>query len=137
VKDKLHVTVPTPGTYGANPALIPATPGSVQVPVYSTPPPEAVPPVVTTPAPVVIPDYPKLKVQASTSEDQTAANAIARQLRVNAVPTAGLENVTIGVRNGIVLLNGVVPSREQRDAIIAAIQQAGGVSSIYDQLQVR
>lgn len=129
IKDKLKVTLPSPGAYGANPSTIP---------VYATPPPVVAPPttVVTPPAPVVIPEYPKLKVQAGSSVDEPVANGIARQLRADALPQAGLENIRITVNNGTVSVQGVVPSRLEHDAILAAIQRTAGVTAIYDQLQV-
>lgn len=91
----------------------------------------------TQPPPVVIPDYPKLKVQAWSLDDEPVANRIARQLRADAVPTAGIENVTVVVRGGNVSLRGAVDSHEDRDAVIASIQRAGGVSAIYDQLHIK
>lgn len=129
VKDKLNVTLPTPGAYGANPS---------RVPVYATPPPVVAPPatVVSPPAPVLIPDYPKLRVLAFTSGDEPIANRIARQLRTDALPAAGIENVTISVNHAAVSLKGVVTTQQERDALIAAIQRAGGVAAIYDQTQV-
>jgi len=129
VKDKLDVTLPQPGAVGPNAST---------VPVYATPPPAVAPPtaIVTTPAPLVIPEYPKLKVLATTQADQTTALAIAHQLRADALPAAGLGNVAISVANGTASLQGVVNSRLDHDAIIEAIQHAGGVSEIYDQLQV-
>jgi osmotically-inducible protein OsmY len=128
VKDELKVNLPSPGAYGTPPS----------VPVYATPPPEIAPtaPVVTMPAPVIVPEYPKLKVQAWTDEDQPTANRIARQMRADAVPTAGFDNVVVTARNGTVSVKGSVDSQSEHDAIIAAIQRAGGISSIYDQLLI-
>ena len=129
VKDELKVTLPSPGSYGAPPS----------VPVFTAPPPEVTSsaPVITTPAPVVIPDYPKLKIQAWTVDDQPAANRIARQLRADAVPASGFDNVTIKVRNGIASLKGSVDSQAEHDAIIAAVQRAGSITAIYDELLIR
>jgi hypothetical protein len=130
VKDKLRVTLPTPGVHGGNPSSIP---------VYAAPPPPVTPPaaVVTAPAPVIIPDYPKLKVQPATAEDESVANRIARQLKADSVTAVGAENITITVRDGIVSLQGRVEALEQRDSIIAALQRVPGVKTIYDQLVVR
>jgi hypothetical protein len=129
IKDKLHVTMPTPGVYGANPST---------VPVYATPPPAVAPPatIVTQPPPVVVPEYPKLRIRTSSSEDEPIAHAIAHQLRADSLPALGLENVSLSIMNGTVSLQGFVTSREQHDAVIAAIQRAGGVTAIYDQLQI-
>lgn len=134
VKDELRVGNPSP--LGGAP-VVPRERSSI--PVYATPPPEVAPPavVVTPPAPVIMPEYPKLKVQAATPDDLDTANRIARQMQADSVPAAGFDNVTIKVRNGVVSMRGFVTSREERDAIIASIQQAGGVSAIYDELRVR
>lgn len=127
VKDNLKVTLPSPGVLGAQPST---------VPVYATPPPVvATPaPVVTVPTPVIIPQYPKLKVQPWSSDDVLAAKRIARQLQEDDVPSAGLENVTIMVRDGTVSLQGTAGSTAH-DAIIASIQHVSGLTAIYDQLQ--
>lgn len=139
LKDKLHVTFPSPGGYGANPAAIPVPVVPATIPVYSAPLPPVTtgPTVMTAPVPVVIPDYPKLKVQAWTSDDQPEASRIASQLRADAVPTGEMENVTITVRQGNVSLQGTVDTHTERDALIAAVQRAGGATAIYDQLQIR
>jgi osmotically-inducible protein OsmY len=93
--------------------------------------------VTAPPAPVVIPDFPKLKVQATTAEDEPAATRIAAQLRAAAIPmTSPDEHVTVTVTGGRVSLQGVVASQEEHNALIAAVQQAGGISAIYDRLQV-
>ncbi len=149
VKDKLKVTFPTPGTYGAYPGAIPvpstvavptATVPVATVPVYGPEVAEPAPPVAVVtpaPAPVVIPDFPKLKVQATTTDDEPAATRIAAQLRSAAIPMAGPdEHVTVTVTNGRVSLQGVVASQDEHNALIAAVQQAGGVTAIYDRLQV-
>ncbi|HEV2210096.1 MAG TPA: BON domain-containing protein [Verrucomicrobiae bacterium] len=130
VKDNLKVTLPSPGIYGAYPSGIP---------VHVGPGPDLPPtgPVATLPPPVVIPDYPKLKLQAWTGADEVVANAIARQLTPDAVPRSRLENVTITVRNGAVYLQGTIDTHEERDALIYAVQRAGGMNAIYDQLQVQ
>ena len=137
LKDELKVTLPAPGVYGAAPA---------GVPVYAAPLPEVVTPapvvtqpapVVTQPPPIVVPDYPKLKVQAWSLDDQPLANHIAQRLRADAVPTAGIQDVTIIARHGNVSLRGAVNSHEDRDALIASLQRTGGITAIYDQLHVR
>jgi len=140
VKNNLKVKLATPGTAATtSPSLRPS------VPVYATAPPEvttSVPvtapaPVVRTPAPVVVPDYPKLKVQAWAEQDVTMANTIARQLRAEAMPATGFENVTINVRNGTASLQGTV-TQQGHDMLIAAIQKTGGdLTAIYDQLQIK
>jgi osmotically-inducible protein OsmY len=57
-------------------------------------------------------------------------------MRADAVPTAGFDNVVVIARNGTVSVKGSVDSQSEHDAIIAAIQRAGGISSIYDQLLI-
>ena len=79
----------------------------------------------------------KLKVQAWAEQDGPTANKLARQLRPETLPASGLDNVTITVRNRTVTLEGTVNTRQAHDALITAIQQSGGVSAIYDQLQIR
>jgi osmotically-inducible protein OsmY len=133
VKDKLNVALPSPGDVVAAPTY------RTTIPVYVTPPPAQVitpAPVVTLPAPVVIPEYPKLKVQAYTGEDQAMAERIARQLAIDGVPTEGIGQVVITVHLGVVSLKGDVESHEDHDALIAAVQHAGGMKAIYDQLQI-
>ena len=129
LKDKLKVELPSPGTYGAVPTA----------PVYMSAPPEVTPgtPLVTLPAPVIVPDYPKVKVQAWSPEDQPAASTIAQALRTQGVPADGLEDVVITVRGGIISLKGSVDGQEEREALIAAIQRARVGKAIYDQLQIR
>lgn len=136
LKDDLKVTLPTPGVYGVPPA----------VPVYRAPLPMVVAPapVVTQPAPVVtqppaliVPDFPRLKVQPWSIEDQPLAGRIAQQLRADAVPTAGIRSVTIIARNGNVSLQGQVESHADRDELIASLQRAGGINAIYDQLHIQ
>jgi hypothetical protein len=129
VKDELEVRLPTPGVYGAYPSGIP---------VHVGPGPDLPPtgPVATLP-PVVVPDYPKLKMQVWTDSDGVIANRVARQLTPDAIPRGTLEGVTITVRNGIVYLQGHVDTQGEREALIYAVQRAGGMSAIYDQLQVQ
>ena len=143
VKDKLKVKFPTPGTTTYPPSIPPSVPATVStkttIPVYTTAPPEVTTPapVVNPPAPVMVPDYPKLKVQAWTEQDLPTANKIARQLRPEMLPASGFDNVTVTVRNGIATVQGTVNSRQAHDGLIAAMQQAGSVSAIYDQLQIQ
>jgi osmotically-inducible protein OsmY len=146
VKDNLKV-----GMASANaPVVAPAPPApvevrppevreSVRIPVYTEAPPEAAPPSVTVvmPPPVIVPEYPKLKVQAWTADDGQVAHRIARQLKDDQVPTAGFGEVTITVRAGTVSLKGSVDSRGERDDIITSLQRTSGVRAIYDQLRVR
>jgi len=136
LKDDLKVTLPSPGAYGVTPAGTAVAP---TIPVYAAPLPDLVPavPVVNSPVPVVIPNYPKLKVQAWSLDDEPLANRIARQFRADAVPTAGIEDVTVVVRGGNVSLKGAVDSHEDRDDIISSIQRSPGVSAIYDQLHIK
>lgn len=135
VKDMLKVALPSPGDVVAVPAYRTTT----TIPIYATPPPAEVitpAPVVTLPAPVIVPEYPRLKVQAFTEEDEAMARRISRQLAIDAVPTEGIGQVTITVHLGVVSLKGDVESHEDHDALIAAVQHAGGMKAIYDQLQI-
>ncbi len=129
VKNELRVTLPSPGVYGANPAAIPVYPG---------PWPEGTPPAVavTPPAAVVIPEYPKVQVQAWSLDDQAKADQIVHELRAAVLPPAGIEHVTIEVKHGKVALKGLVDTEEARRALISAVEQVGGLSAIYDELQV-
>lgn len=139
VKDMLKVALPSPGDVSAT-VVSPTYRSTTTIPVYVTPPPAEVitpAPVVTLPAPVVVPEYPRLKVQAYTGEDQSMADRIARQLAIDDVPTAGIGQVTITVRNGIVSLQGDVESHDDHDALIASVQHTGGMKAIYDQLQIQ
>ena len=137
LKDELKVDLPSPGTYGAAPAGVAIAPGSV--PVYTGPLPDLVPaaPVVTSPAPVIIPEFPKIKVQAWSPQDVPMAHRIAEQLRADAVPTTGVENVRIVVRDGNVSLKGDLDTHRDRDALISSVQRVTGVTAIYDQLQIK
>jgi hypothetical protein len=131
VKDQLRVSLPSPAVLGQVP---------VSIPIYSTAPPEVVVPpttVVATPAPVLIPRYPKLKVQAWTPDDQPAADGIIRELQLHPIVISGSDDVTITVRNGNAALMGVVDTGSDRQALISSIQHAGGVAAIYDQLRIR
>jgi hypothetical protein len=129
VKDELQVRLPSPGVYGAYPSAIPVHvgPGPDLPPTGS----------ITLPPPVIVPDYPRLKLQAWTDSDGMIANRIGHQLTPEAVPRGTLEGVTITVRNGVVYLQGKVDTQGEREALIYAVQRAGGMSAIYDQLQVQ
>jgi osmotically-inducible protein OsmY len=135
VKNNLRVKLATPGTGTTlSPSLRP-------VPVYMTAPPEITTPVpvIKGPAPVVVPDYPKVKIQAWAESDMKTAHIIARQLKVDSLPGAGFDNVVITLRSGIASLKGTV-SREAHDMLIVAIQktgESGNLTAIYDQLEVR
>ena len=137
LKDELKVELPSPGVYGAAPAGVTIAPGTV--PVYTRPLPDLVPaaPVVTPPAPVIIPEFPKIKVQAWRPQDEPMAHRIAEQLRADAVPTAGIQNVTMVVRDGNVSLKGDLDSHRDRDALISSLQRVNGVMAIYDQLHIK
>ncbi len=144
LKDELKVTLPSPGTYGVAPSGVAVTPVPVPVtpspvPVYAAPLPDLVPtvPVVSPPAPIIVPNYPKLRVQAWSLDDQPLATRIADQLRADAVPMAGIQDVTVVVRGGNVSLKGAVDSHEDRDAIISSVQRVSGLSAIYDQLHIK
>jgi osmotically-inducible protein OsmY len=130
MRDELKVASPTPGTSPEFPS---------GVPVYTRPAPEVITgtPVVRAPAPVIVPDYPKLKVEAWTTEDEPVANHVARQLRADAMPTDGLEDVRIVVRDGNVSVLGAIDSQSLHDDLISSLQRAGGARAIYDQLRIR
>ncbi len=132
IKDDLRIGLPSPGT----PLTYTPTPA---IPIYQAAPPEVAPPatVVTMPPPVVIAEYPRLKLQAWTMEDQDSANRIGHQLQADQVPVAWLQDVTITVRDGNAWVRGLVDSQEQHDMLIGSVQHAGGVRAIYDQLQIR
>ena len=65
------------------------------------------------------------------------AHRIAEQLRADAVPTTGIENVRIVVRDGNVSLKGDLDTHRDRDALISSVQRVSGVTAIYDQLQIK
>jgi osmotically-inducible protein OsmY len=137
LKDELKVS--NPGPVGTTVVTAPVATAPVTIPIYRTVPPDmtVVVPVPERPAAVVVPDYPALKVQAWTTDDAAAASRIANDIRFGAVPTTGLENMSIAVRNGNVWLRGLAASQEQHDALVRSIQSAGGVRAIYDQTQIR
>ena len=159
VKNKLKVILPTPGEYGAVPAAVPvqaAPPTAVvteppavvaQSPAVITQPPAVVtvpPAVVAVPTPsapmppsILVPNTPRLKVQPVTAHDEITAGRIAEQLGDDAVALAELDNVTVTVNSGTAAMKGVVDSKFKHDALLASVQKAGGLTAIYDQLQVR
>ena len=68
VKDELRVTLPSPGAVGGV---------ATSVPVYVSPPPVITAPttVVTSPAPLIVPEYPRISVQAWSPDDQPTAGS--------------------------------------------------------------
>ncbi len=150
VKDNLHVTFPTPGSYGAYPSTavpsttIPSTTITVPsatttIPIYTGELPVTTPPtttIITPPAAVVLPEYPKIKVQAATDADQAEAAVVAQQLRAAALPLTADDHVTVTVSGGNVSLAGVVTTSDERGALIEAVQHATGVRAIYDALKI-
>lgn len=161
VKNKLKVSLPTPGDYGAIPgsttlrtapptAVVTEPPAAVVTEsptAVVTQPPAVVagsPSVVVIPAPaasappaVVVPNTPSVKVQPVTATDQPAANRIAKQLSSDPVATAETDSVTITVNSGAASVKGVVDSQSKHEALLASVQRAGGITTIYDELQVR
>jgi hypothetical protein len=145
VKNNLEVKLPTPGNYGAVPGSTPVQAAPPQTVV--TKPAEIVagpPAVVAVPAPagrapaaVLVPNTPTIKIQPATTTDQVAADRIAQQLGRDGVPTDGLDHVTITVNSGTAAVAGVVDSESKRDALLTSVQRAGGISTIYDQLEVK
>jgi len=144
VKNKLQVKMPSPGDYGA-------IPGSTTL---RTAPPTAVvtePPAVTdepalvvVPSPtgqvgtaILVPGTPHVKIQPVTSTDQLVANRLAQDLGRAPVATGELDNVIITVNGGTATLNGTVDSQGKRDALITFLKREGGVTTVYDQLQVK
>lgn len=141
VKNKIKVKFSSPGSSTYSPSIPPSAPGTVPmtVPVYTTAPPRVITPVpsVSLPPPVVVPDYPKLKIQASSEQDLTLANQIARQLRPESFAGSGLDNVTITVRDGTAILQGFTDTRQTHNALITTLQTTRGMTAIYDQLQTK
>ena len=122
----------TPGVVSVNDQLQVVYPptGAVTVPPYSATVPAYPPPVVSTP--VVVP-----RVEAASAADESLARQIREQLRANSVPADYLRDVTIRVNNGAAYVQGSVPNQAQREAIDAAVQQVRGLTTVYDQLQLR
>ena len=130
VKDELHVILPSPGAVTTVP---------ITVPVYRVAPPVPVAPttIVTKPPPLIVPEYPRLSIQPGSGEDQSIAVRIARQLQSNGLPVTIIDNVTATVQGGIVSLSGAVETQADHQDLLTAIQRAGGVRAIYDQIRVR
>lgn len=129
VKDQLRVILPSSSS---------VSPVPVKIPIYTTPAPVLVnpAPVVASPAPLLIPEYPRVTVQAWSGDDQSAAVRITRQLQHEAVPVTVIDNVTVTVQSGNVSLKGAVENESDHQALLNAIERAGGVRAIYDQLRV-
>jgi osmotically-inducible protein OsmY len=122
----------TPGVTSVNDQMqlmYPPT-GSVTPRVYVSPAPVLPPPVVTA-----LPRAPR--IQAETLADQTLASRIEDQFRKNGIPADWLQNVTISVSNGAAYVQGFVATQAQREAIDRAVQAVSGVTTVYDQLQLR
>lgn len=142
VMNKLEVKLPSAANPAYPPSTLPSAPVTTRVtviPIYTTPPPKVVVavPEVSLPAPVIVPDYPKLKIQASSEEDMVLANRIARHFRPERLTASSLEDVTITVRGGYVIVTGFTLSREAHETLIASLQATGGMTAIYDRLETR
>ena len=142
VMNKLEVKLPSAADPTYPPSTLPSAPVTTRVtviPIYTTPPPKVVVavPEVALPAPVIVPDYPRLKIQASSEDELALANRIARRFRPESLTSSSLEDVTITVRGGYVIVTGFTLSREAHETLIASLQAAGGMTAIYDQLQTR
>ena len=136
VRNRIKVKFATPVTS----AYVAAPVASVQtVPVYTTEPPKVVAaaPVVRVPAPVTVPAYPKLRIHAASDRDLPLANRVAGELRPQVLPASGLDNITITVRDRTAIVQGYTDTRGTHDAVIRSLQTTGGLTAIYDQLQVR
>ena len=143
VKDNLKVKLPTPGDFGAIPGSTPlqtAPPLAVvpQPPTVVTAPVEAVP-VPAQPAPpiVLVPNTPTVQIQPITVTDQIAAERIAQQIDHDAVPVPQPDHVIITVNSGNAFIKGSVDGKSEHDELLASVQRAGGLNTIYDQLVVR
>jgi hypothetical protein len=142
VMNKIEVMLPSPVNPTYPPSSLPSTPVTTRVtviPIYTTAPPKVVTavPVVELPPPVIVPDYPKLKIQASSEDEMVLANRIARRFHPESLSSSSLDDVTITVRGGYVIVTGFTLSRESHEVLIASLQAAGGMTAIYDQLQPR
>ena len=111
----------------------------VTVPVHTAPAPVVVSSttIVTKPPPLIIPEYPRLSIQPGSGEDESIAVRIARQLQVDGLPVTIEDNVTATVQGGIVSLSGAVVTQADHQALLTAIERAGGVRAVYDQVRVR
>jgi hypothetical protein len=145
VRNKLKVKLPTPGEYGALPGST-ALRTAPDTAVVTESPSVVVqsPTVVTIPTPtgavlpaIVIPQSPSIKVQPVASTDQIIANRIAAQLSHDVVALSELDTVTISINGVAASVHGMVDSEAKRDALLAALKRAGGITTIYDQLQVK
>ncbi len=115
LNDELQVTYPPTGAY---------------TPRVYTPPVTVAPPAVITPPAVP-------RIEAATVNDEILARRVADQLQVAALPADWLQNVSVRVNNGAAYVQGYVATQQQREAIDAAVQQVRGVTTVYDQLQLR
>ncbi|GIW88043.1 MAG: hypothetical protein KatS3mg108_2367 [Isosphaeraceae bacterium] len=73
-------------------------------------------------------------VLAQATRNQATADAVAASLRAN--PAFAVSRVAIEVRDGRVLLSGVVPSEELKAEAIGRASQIGGVVQVEDRLAV-
>ena len=136
VKDNLQVTLPSPASVPVA-RVAPVT--TVTVPVYTTAAPVIIAPsgALSSPAPLVLPDYPRVTVQAWSVGDEPAAERIAHELQRGGRPLTVIDNVNVTVQGGVVSLKGKVDTEADRQALLAATQRAGGIRAIYDQLRTR
>jgi len=119
VKDQLLPPAYTPtGTYG-RPARI-----------YSSPPELA-------PAPEGVfkaGEDPGLKVHPATEFDRHMAQQVADHLRAARLPPGSLDSVAILVSGQVATVQGTVSNEDERQGIIAALEQTGGIKAVHDQL---
>jgi len=121
----------TPGVSSVNDQMrLTYSPTGSATPRVYAPPAVSVPPVVTT-----LPPGPWLETETLT--DQRLARRIQDQFRMSAIPANWLQNVTIRVSNGAAYVQGFVATQAQREAIDRAVQDVSGVTTVYDQLQLR
>jgi hyperosmotically inducible protein len=68
-----------------------------------------------------------------------ADKALARQVRRQLVHTKGIDasEVTVGVKDGVVLLRGILNDAEQVERVEAAVRKVPGVKSVDNQLTVQ
>jgi hypothetical protein len=130
VKDELHVILPSPGAAVSVPLAVPVYTAPAPVVVASTT-------IVSRPPPLIIPEYPRLTIQPGSGEDQSIAVRIARQLQVDGLPVSIVDNVTATVQGGIASVTGAVETQADHLALLTALERAGGVRAIYDQVRVR
>lgn len=143
VKDNLEVKLPSPGDYGAIPGATPlqaVPPVAVvpQPPTVVTAPVQAVPvPVDPAPPIVLVPHTPTVQIQPVTTTDQITAQRIAQQIDQDAVPINDPDHVIITVNSGNAFVKGAVDGKSEHDELLASVQRAGGLNTIYDQLVVK